>query len=202
MTYQAEYDEDIIELKNSTLRDSAYCKFGQEVFFLLADGTQLRTLVTSSREESIRLFQAMTSGPRRKIVFPYQAYPWIGVGFAFRDMQTPDGQNFFVRNWCGDLYIVNWFGSDKPHTIAESVGYFQLFGDTIVIMTETGKLRLMRFRFTGQLAEYSIVDMKTELARDFIAVPEKQHLWILSRNDQIIRYRMPSLPSDGAISNE
>ena len=117
-------------------------------------------------------------------------------------MQTSDGKYFLFLTYDGNLYVLNGSGSDILQEIATSVEYFQLIGRVIVFVTKEGNMKLMCLKFKERVAEYFTVDMETELAQNFIAVPSEQHLWILSKNDQIIRYRMPSLPSDGAISNE
>ena len=188
---------DVIDLKIAGVRSSAYCRFGQQVVFFLADGTLLRTRITSSRKETLWLFRNMTTLPRRKVDIPDGYGDAIGHPHSWcRSMQTSDGKHFLCMTSDGYLYIVNWVGSDKLRIIAESVSSFQIFGEMVVIMTWEGKFKLMRLRFKDHVAEYFTIDMKTELAKEFVAVPAKQHLWIFSKDDKIIRYRMPSLPSD------
>ena len=188
---------DVIDLKIAGVRSSAYCRFGQQVVFFLADGTLLRTRITSSRKETLWLFRNMTTLPRRKVVIRDGYGDAIGHPHSWcRSMQTSDGKHFLCMTSDGYLYIVNWVGSDKLLTIAESVRSFQIFGEMFVIMTRDGKFKLMRLRLKDHVAEYFTIDMKTELAKEFVAVPAEQHLWIFSKDDQIIRYRMPSLPSD------
>jgi lipocalin len=49
-------------------------------------------------------------------------------------------------------------------------------------------------RFALEKTEYSIVDLPTEKAKHFLAVPSKQHLWILTPDDRVIRYSLRSPP--------
>ena len=171
---------------------STYCQFGQEVFFILADGTILRTPIALSTEETFRSFQTMTSGPQRKLSLSGHIHPMYR---RFRSMQTSDGEHLLIVDMDGNLYMVNWSGSDTHETIAKLVQCFQWFDDIVVLLTLKGNLELMRLRFKNQMAEYSTVKMETEMAQHFLAVPSKQHLWILSTNGQIIKYSMP-LPQD------
>jgi hypothetical protein len=177
--------DDEISLEISAV---AACRFLQEMFFLLADGTILRTRVTSSQEESFQLFQTMTAGHKKQISLP--------KGYRSFNMKTSDGENLLLKNFEGDLDTVNWSGSDTPKTIATSVRSFQLVGNAVVVLTKAGKLKLLCLKFKEQTAEYFTVDMETEAAQHFVAVPALQQMWILSKNDQIIKYGMPSLPSD------
>jgi hypothetical protein len=173
---------------NIQVSHRASCKFGEEVFFILADGTLLRTCVTSSLQETNQLFQTLTSGPQKKLSLPVS---W--TLFRFRSMQTSDGEHFLIKDVDGDLFILNWSFPDKLETIAKSVRYFQLFDDIVVFLTFEGNLKLLRLKFKDQVTEYSTVNLETEMAQHFVAVPSEQHLWIISVTKQVIKYSMPSL---------
>jgi hypothetical protein len=159
-----------------------------DVFFLLDDGTLLAIHATSSREDTLRSFQAMPSRPVRKISFPAELND--RTGHSIKVMQTSDGKRFLFLTDDGNLCVLN-NGSDILQSIATSVEYFQLIDRVLVFVVRGGDMKLMGLKFKDQTTEHFTVAMKTEPAQYFVAVPEKQQLWILTKNDQVIRYSLP-----------
>ena len=169
---------------------STHCMFGLDVIIILTHGTIVKTRVTSSPDEMFKLLQGVANTRQRRIILSHR---YDGMYRMFRDMQTSDGEHLFVRDMHNTLYMIKWSGIEPYKTIDGSIRGFQVFDNSMVYLTSDGTLRLMRFVLKeDQKTDYLIVDLPTEKAIQFVAVPSRQHLWIISLDNRIIKYSMPS----------
>jgi hypothetical protein len=183
--YMSDDDDETPYVKHSVDdRISTFCWFGQEVFFVLACGIIVKTRVTSSFDETFKLLRNMFCTHRCEI--------YTHGRRNFRKIETSDGEHLFVRDTDGNLYMIKWSSYKRSTTIDTSTQNFQVLGDSVVFLTGKGTLKLMRFAL--EKTEYSIVDLPTEKAKHFLAVPSKQHLWILTLDNRVIRYSLRSPP--------
>ena len=169
---------------------AAPCCFRREMFLLLEDGVLLRTCFADLSRESLKSYWKLPL-----IVYGKKDFSGLPVGSELtrriKSMQTSNGNNFLVLNRDGDLRAVDWSGSGMVQVVAEKVESFQLFGNVAVLMMKDGEMKLVGFKFRDQATEHFIVTMKTEPAKYFLVVPGKKHLWILTKNDQVIQYSLP-----------